>query len=147
MLLFFFSILFKTFIRPVLEYYISFLSRVKSCQRRLTKLCRPIKHLTYPQRLQSLKLPTVLTRLKRGDLILTYQFLNRMLDMDIINLFCFSITNTRGHHQRLSGRTSKLNIRKCFFTERTIAPWNQLPGEVISAHSLNSFKARLDKIL
>ena len=76
-----FSTLFKTFLRPVLEYssricrpcYPTFINRLETCQRRITKWCRPLRHLSYHDRLQRLNLTTVKSRLKRGDLILTYR--------------------------------------------------------------------------
>ncbi|KFW67759.1 hypothetical protein AS28_14571, partial [Pygoscelis adeliae] len=38
-------------------------------------------------------------------------------------------------------------IRKHFFTERVVKPWNRLPREVVSAPSLSVFKRRLDNAL
>jgi hypothetical protein len=150
-----FSTLFKTFIRPVLEYctqvarpcYSSFLSRLESCQRRLTKWCRPIRHLPYQERLCSLNLPTIEKRFLRGDLILVYQIINRLLDLNPSLIFCFASNNSRGHISKLQGSTSHLNIRHRYFTERVVHPWNALPPHTVAAPSLNSFKARLDCFL
>jgi hypothetical protein len=150
-----FSVLFKTFLRPVLEYcsqvsrpcYTGFSSRLETCQRRLTKWCRQIKHLPYQNRLQQLNLPSVETRLKRGDLILTYQILNQCMDVDPSDYFCLTHTNTRGHNFRLCGSTANLHVRHRFFTERVISLWNSLPSAVVSATTLNAFKARLDCFL
>ncbi|KFP18711.1 hypothetical protein Z169_12866, partial [Egretta garzetta] len=44
------------------------------------------------------------------------------------------------------GRFS-LDTRKKFFTMRVIKHWNRLPGEVVEAPSLETFKARLDGAL
>ena len=150
-----FSILYKTFLRPVLEYalqigrpcYSTYLSRLEKCQRRLTKWCRPIRHLSYHERLSSLNLSEFQLRLTRGDLILTYKILNHLVDLNVSDFFCYSSSNTRGHDFRLVGNVSALNIRHRFFTERIISKWNSLPHEVVSAPTLNSFKSQLDKVL
>ena len=41
----------------------------------------------------------------------------------------------------------KLDIRKKLFTVRMVRHGNRLPGEVVHAHSLEAFKARLDEAL
>jgi hypothetical protein len=150
-----FSLLFKVFLRPTLEYcvqvarpcYASFLSKLESCQRRLTKWCTTIRHLPYHERLHRLNLPTIEKRFNRGDMILVYQILNNLIDINPSNLFCFASSNTRGHASKLLGRVSNLNIRHRFFTERVVPLWNSLPLDVLPAITLNSFKAHLDVLL
>ena len=41
----------------------------------------------------------------------------------------------------------RLDIRKCFFTERVVKYWNRLPGEVVDALSLPVIKRHLDNAL
>ena len=146
-----FALLYKTFIRPILEYssqicrpyHSTQFSKLESCQRRLTKWCKSIRHLTYEERLQTLKLQSVRHRFDRGDAILTYQILTGLLD---VRPFFFTphVTLTRGHSLKLQGSTSRLHNRHYFFTERVIKPWNNLSEFVISAPTLNSFKSRYD---
>ena len=40
-----------------------------------------------------------------------------------------------------------MDIRRKFFTQRVVTPWNRLPEEVVDAPSLEAFKARLDVAL
>jgi len=41
----------------------------------------------------------------------------------------------------------RLDIRKKSFTMRVVKHWRMLPGEVVEAPSLETFKARLDRAL
>jgi len=38
-------------------------------------------------------------------------------------------------------------MRKEFFTVRVVKHWNRLPGAVVAASSLDTFKTRLDRAL
>ena len=45
-----------------------------------------------------------------------------------------------GHKWNLKVKRNRLQLRKCL-----IFSWNRLPGNVVDARSLNSFKKRLDE--
>jgi len=47
---------------------------------------------------------------------------------------------------RLCQGRLRLDIRKNFFTERLIKPWNRLPREVVESPSLEIFKRRGDVV-
>ena len=148
----YFSLLYKTFIRPILEYcsqicrpfHSTLFHKLECCQRRLTKWCNSIRHLTYEERLQRLKLTTLQGRFNRGDVILTFQILKGLFNINSTDFFVYNFSRTRGHSLKIQGSTAKLNCRQHFFTERVVSLWNSLPENVISAPSLNSFKSRFD---
>ena len=55
---------------------------IEAVQRRATKLVRGIIQLSYNERLQALKLPTLQYRRNRGDMITTYKIFHGLVDTD-----------------------------------------------------------------
>jgi len=53
---------------------------------------------------------------------------------------------TRGHKYKMIKENTKDNIRLNFLSNRIINSWNALPIEAVEANTVNSFKARIDKI-
>ena len=146
-------VLFKTLVRPHLEYgnvvwgpwNRADQQLVERVQRRATKMVPEIRHLSYPERLQALKLPSLYHRRRRGDMIMVYQLLHGGVDIDLHDFFVLaSARNTRGHPWRLAKPHAHTRIRRNSFSVRVINDWNGLPPTVVSAESLNQFKNRLD---
>ena len=85
------------------------------------------------------------------DIIETYKYMQGAYN---VKKPCFEknereFHDTRGHsyslkmHKHKSGKQH--SYRSHFLTERVFNEWNDLPENVVSAPSVNSFKARLDK--
>ena len=55
-------------------------------------------------------------------------------------------TETRGHPFKLKKQYCGTSTRQNFFSFRIVQSWNSLPTPVVTAPSLNSFKARLDRV-
>ncbi|XP_043200105.1 uncharacterized protein LOC122369431 [Amphibalanus amphitrite] len=146
-------ILFKTLVRPLLEYgnivWGPFNRAdqllIERVQRRATKLVQEVRHLPYQERLKSMKLPSLHYRRRRGDMIAVYNVLHGRLDLNPEELFNQVTTrDTRGHSWRLAKPHAVTRIRRNVFAVRVINDWNSLPSSVVDADSLNSFKNRLD---
>ena len=52
---------------------------------------------------------------------------------------------TRGHRWKLDKPQARKLVRRNTFSTRIVNDWNALPDSVVSATSVNQFKARLDK--
>jgi len=79
-------------------------------------------------------------------MILVYQLLHGMLDVDASTLFTFATyTSTRGHDFKPCKPRACTNVRFNSFSNRVINDWNNLPANVVNAHSLSCFKNLLDK--
>ena len=70
-------VLYKSLVRPVIKYgnlpfFNQDISRIESVQRRATRIVPSLAPLPYLERLKSLKLPSLLYRCKRGDMIFAF---------------------------------------------------------------------------
>eukprot|EP00914_Ancora_sagittata_P011407 GHVO01022187.1.p1 GENE.GHVO01022187.1~~GHVO01022187.1.p1 ORF type:complete len:298 (+),score=6.32 GHVO01022187.1:29-895(+) len=149
-----FSLLFKSLVRPHLDYATSVwsphlardITAIEKAQRRATKQIPAIKLLPYNERLKTLNLTTLHHRRARGDLIEVYKQMNH-----------YSVENTltppkpvqraRTHPLQLEKRHCRTAKRLHSFTYRVVNLWNSLPCQIATAPSINSFKNRLDKFL
>ena len=153
-----FTKLYKAIIRPHLEYAQSVwnpnwkmdINRIENVQRRATKLVPGLKDLEYDDRLRKLKLPTLVYRRLRGDLIECYKMVSGIYDNRVANFLKLSehVVDTsvrrRGHGKKLYVKQAKHSTRTSSFAYRVNDTWNNLPAEVVNAPSVNSFKNRLD---
>ena len=157
-----FSLLYKTIIRPHLEYASitwspttkQYQDKLEKLQRRATRIVPSISHLSYSERLKQLKLPTLAYRRLRTGLIFLYKASHDLVDVDL-NTHCGTCLtsnaltpslsrNTRGHSLKLQIQ-HHTGARQKFFTTHTIPIWNKLNENTVNAPSLNSFKNQLAK--
>ena len=54
---------------------------------------------------------------------------------------------TRGHRFKVRGARFKEDVPGKFFTQRVVGAWNSLPGKVVEADTVVTFKGRLDKYM
>ena len=105
-----------------------------------------MRNLDYKNRLIALKLPTLVYRRFRGDMIECYKLVHGHYDTahPLLNIN-HSTSCLRGHPLKLIKNRAIHDYRKFFFTFRVIDTWNNLPQDVVLASSVNCFKNRLDK--
>ena len=148
-----FKKLFTALVRPHLEYCnVAWSPRLKkdrnlieSVLRRGTKMIPGLRELEYEERLSKLDLPSMAYRRIRGDMIEVYKYTHEIYRTDQI-LVLDTDTTRRGHNYKLKKRHCNKVTRSNFFSFRVVDTWNGLPHVVVNAPSLNSFKARLDKL-
>ena len=101
--------------------------------QRATKLVRNIKHKSYEERLSTLNLMLTLDRQDRGDIIMTYNILNRRIEMYARFMKMNKESRTRGHTKKLKISQSIIEIRRNIFTYRIVKRWNGLSQEIINS--------------
>lgn len=147
-------ILYKTIVRPLLEYgnqtwgpfNMADRKLLERVQRRATKLIPEVRHLPYQERLRVLALPSLQYRRRRGDMILMFNIMHGRVRLRKEDFFDKPrAAQTRGHQLKVAKHQSTSRIRCNHFSIRVVNDWNSLPEEVVCAPSLDSFKNRLDK--
>ena len=149
-----FLLIYKTYIRPHLEYCIQSWSPhlvkdiqcLERVQRSATKLVPALRKYCYEERLQRLGLTTLQRRRERGDLIEVFKIMTGKDKIEKEQFFHLADTahGLRGHTLKIRKERARLDIRKYSFSQRIVNAWNGLPQNVVAADTTNSFKNRLD---
>ena len=148
--------LYKTLIRPILEYGNCIWSPLfkrqsiilEKVQRRATRLLMELQGLSYADRLLFLKLPTLKYRRTRGDLIQLYKIVHGLDNVDYNSFFRYSqIDFTRGDRYKIYVSGTSTSLRHNYFVSRTVSIWNKLKFETKDSKTINSFKKSIDREL
>ena len=148
-----FILLYKSLVRPILEYgapiwspHLLRQSRlIEDIQRRATKLLPEMAHLSYEERLQKLQLPSLKFRRLRGDLIQLYNMVHDEDSFNFNKFFTFAKNQgTRGHNFKLYIHPCNKNVRKYSFSFRCTNIWNNLSNPTVNAFNVDHFKKLLD---
>ena len=148
-----FIILYKSIVRPLLEYSTMVWSpylkkdirKIENIQRRATKLVPEIRSFSYEDRLKALGLPTLEYRRDRYDMIQVFKALQGIDDIKWQSMFNLSVNPTRGHPWKLQKKRCNTTQRLHSFTFRVVDQWNSLSSETVSSKSVNIFKGRLNE--
>jgi len=113
-----------------------------------TKMIRGLEHLSYEEKLRELRLFSLEKKRLWGDLIVAFWFLKWAYKKDTNKLLSRACrSRTRGNGFKVREDRFRLDIRKKFFAMRVVKLWHRLPGKVVDAPSLETFKVRLDGAL
>jgi len=125
---------------------------LENVQRKAVKMISGLNSHEYEERLKEIGLDTLQQRRDDGDIAQVYRILS--LEDRVDRGTWFKMVAERGEREtratgdctRLVTRMCRTEIRKQFFSQRVINPWNQLPKEVREADNMKSFKAKLRKV-
>jgi len=81
--------------------------KIERIQRAATKIAPSLRDLPYEERLLRLKLPTLVERRERRDLIAVYNAWKGMDKVDREDMFVWDQRDTRGHGQKLTMTTCR----------------------------------------
>jgi len=157
-------LLYVSLVRPHLEfavpvwnpYFKKDIEKLEEVQHKATRLVPELRKKRYEDRLKKLRLTSLETRRKRGDLIEFYKVLNGsdqvIWQKSPEKIIQGDRDGPAARNLRRGGicfRREPANIctsRNEFFLNRVIPLWNELPKTIREAATLNSFKAGLDKM-
>merc|ERR1712240_332823 len=151
--------LYKVFVRPHLEcavqawspYMSKDIEILQKIQRRMVRQIRGFRgvHGTYEEKLVKINLTTLQARRERGECIEPFKMLKGFTHVDY-NIWLHLMSRMQG--ARLSSdplalefRTSRLDLRKHFFSVRVPSMWNSLPLLIRQSQMINQFKNAHDK--
>ncbi len=147
-----FRLLYKTMVRCHVEYCVPvwspYLNKdidlIEEVQIRATKMVPGLSKTSYPERLKALKLPTLVYRRLRGDMLNIYKIIHGRYHKECCPTL-HPLERQGRHSLSLYQERSRLEIHRCTFAERSPAIWNTLPEEVVTADDVDKFKSMIDK--
>jgi len=123
-------------------------NRLERVQRKANKRMEGFDGISYMDRLQELGLMTLETRRIMANLIEVFKNLRGMAGAVEGLGHVRDDGGRRVHDHNLYINSVKLDLGKFMFSNRVCQQWNDLPGEVVGAGSVNWFKrGGVDKIL
>ena len=144
-----FILLYKSLVRTHMDfasaiwfpYKTKYIEKIEGVQRRATKLVAEVKHLSYPERLKCLKLPTLSFRRQRGDMIELYKIIHGKYDLEVTGFLKLweNVSNrsgNRGNSLKIYPQQCSRMKRKHSFLLRTVNVWNGLPVSVVCANNV-----------
>src|SRR2546425_13329959 len=148
-------ILYKTLVRPVLDYCIPVwrpytkkdMLKLEKVQKRFTKMIEGYKTRSYEQRIEKLGITTLEDRFYRADMIQVYKILNDSKNIYHANFL--ELSNRAGRKTHLNYLKEEVIeiISKYSFTSRMVDLWNDLPDAVVLSADVNVFKGNLDRFM
>ena len=147
--------LYKSLVRPILEYcspvwrvlYIKHSEALERVHRHATKLLHGIKDLSYPRRLKTLDLPTLIYHRRRADMLQIYRIIK---DIDQLvqeeHFILAGRTSTRGHSYKIVMARSNTTLKQHILGVRAINDWNALIKETVQSDNISIFKNNLEKL-
>ena len=115
---------------------------------RWTEAVAGLEDRSNSDRLKKLDLFAFGGRLLRTDLILVWKIFNDKLSIKADQICQLSpLAGMRRHPYKIFVPQSRLDLRRRFFSVRTISRWNSLAANTVCANTLENFESRLKAYL
>ena len=112
--------------------------------RRFTRMIDGVGLLPYSERLETLKLTTLIERRARGDLIEVFKAKKEFSSINGVFKFSRSGMNLISTFNNYDGSAKFRKLKRNFINERVVSFWNKLPTDIKMAQSIDSFKFMLE---
>ena len=144
--------LFKTFVRPILEYNSiiwspytkKYVNKIEKIQIKFCKLVSDFRDLSYQHKLKKAKLLSLRARRIQHQLITMFKMKNNLVDLCFEDFFQKNNYNkTRGNAFKLIIPKSKSKAHQGFFTNACVKHWNRLKSSEINVRTCRMFKKKI----
>jgi hypothetical protein len=147
----FFVQMFKTFVRPLLEYgtcvwspYLNVdINLIEQVQRKFTKYLPGCFDMSYSDRLKKHDLLPLCDRRLINDFTMLFKIVHRYIELSLHDLELSFCASGRGHKYKLNVLGSTKDVRRHCFNCRIVFIWNKLDSATVSSPSIRVFKQRL----
>jgi len=147
---FFLKTIFKSFVRPVLEYgneilhpqYLKDIVRIENVQRSFTRRIPILKNKNYPERLKDLDLESLELRRIKSGLCYIFKILHKLVDVNH-HFELKAVRARRSHSQQLIIDILKTRQKQSSLYSLT-SIWNALKESTVQAENILQFKKALD---
>jgi hypothetical protein len=129
------------------------INMLEKVQQKAVSMISGLKGSTYEEKLKELKLPSLVNRRYRADMIQLFKIIKNIDSVEATTWFKvvnIARPNTRAinHNNGVINfhvPVKRTEISKNFFSVRAAKYWNDLPDHVKQAQTISTFKNRLDK--
>lgn len=141
--------LYKTFVRPLLEYNSviwspstsTYIEKIEKIQKKMFRLMSDYRDMPYKTQLLKANLLSLHARRIQHQLVVMFKMKNNLIDLRFHDFFKKNkFTKTRGNRYKLMIPKSKLKLHASFFTNACVRHWNRLKSSEIEALTCDLFK-------
>ena len=155
--------LYKTFVRPHLEYaaavwnpwQVGDIDLLESVQKKAVGMVSGLKGKNYEEKLREIGLDSLKTRRLKIDMTETFKIVNGFAKVKYDTWFQLyrdipNLRTTRLNQDPMNLKRSRVcntDIRNNFFSQRVINNWNLIPANIKKSKTISSFKSQLSRYL
>ena len=122
------------------------ITAIDSVQHRFTKQLPGLNHISYPDRLKYLNIPSLKLRCLRTDLIWCHKIVFGLVDLNFDDFLMESMLCTRGQGYHLYKKINMFACQVIHFSEQVINVWSNMPTDTVDFTSLTSFKKSIMRV-